>query len=382
MPKAIINGQIVAGEELLLGHALVFDRQINDICQQDHLSGRGIEQVIDASGMLISPGLIDTHIHGIAGTDTMDATVKSLRQMSEALASRGITGFLPTTMTAPWPEIERVLATVRQAMHDNWQFGARILGVHLEGPFLSQKSAGAQAAEHLSPPDSSQVLQHRDVIRLVTYAPELDRGEVFARQLLSSGLIPSIGHTAADYETVSRALRAGVRHATHLFNAMPPLHHRQPGPLGAILEQGISCEMIADDLHLHPSIYRLLLRTIGLQRIILISDCMRATGLNDGTHDLGGQAVQVQGGAARLPDGRLAGSVTSLNEAVRRFRAATDLPYRLALRTATTNPAALLGLEEQLGCLSPGMDADLVCFDHEMNAHLTIVQGEVVYQRK
>ncbi|MGI6357180.1 MAG: N-acetylglucosamine-6-phosphate deacetylase [Bacillota bacterium] len=387
MYKAIVNGQIVAGDRLLQGQALVYDSLIRKICPQNELAALPIAQVDDAHGLLVSPGLIDTHIHGLCGADVMDCNQSSLAAIGRALVQHGVTSWLPTTMTAPWEQIAGALSTVRSALtcvgrgQDDSQIGAQILGVHLEGPFLSRRFCGAHNARYLLAPDATKVLCHRDLIRLVTYAPELDRDQLFAQQLLQGGIVPSIGHTASDYATTRRALTAGVNHATHLFNAMPPLHHRQPGPLGAILEAGIHCELIADGLHLHESVYQLALRAIGLERVVLISDSMRAAGLDDGSFDLGGQTVYVQQGEARLADGALAGSVITLNQAVRNFQAGTGLSIAQALRAATLNPANLLGLAGQKGSLTPGSDADIVVFDAELRAQLTIVQGQIAFRR-
>ncbi len=390
MYKALVNGQIVAGERVLQGQALVFDRQIRQICGQEDLALLPIEQAIDAQGMLISPGLIDTHLHGLKGADVMDRSESSLARMGQALVEHGVTSWLPTTMSAPWTEIVRALAAIRtikgqlrrgKGIAGDGRIGAHILGVHLEGPFISSQFCGAHASEHLLTPDAAKVLSQRDLIRLVTYAPELDLDQAFAIRLLRAGIIPSIGHTAADYPTVSQAIEAGVNHATHLFNAMPSLHHRRPGPLGAILEKGVNCELIADGLHLHENMYRLVLRMIGLGRIILVSDSMRAAGLEDGSYELGGQAVDVQQGAARLSNGALAGSVITLNRAVHNFQSATGLTQAQALQAATANPARLLGVHRRKGSLAPGSDADIAVFDEQMRAHLTIVQGQIAFSR-
>lgn len=380
MHKALVNGQIVQDQKLLSGHAIVFSDRIERICPEESLTLGEVDQIVDAAGLMVCPGLIDTHIHGIAGADMMDGRMESLQRMSAELAARGITAFLPTTMSRPLSEIEASLSVARQAMTNSALPGARVLGVHLEGPFLSPEYAGAQAVDQLISPDLELISSYQDVIRLVTYAPELDPKGSFAADLLAHGMIPSIGHTNASYEVVTQAIAHGVSHATHLFNAMSPLHHRQPGPVGAILEHGINCELITDNLHLHPSVYRLVLRTIGLERMILVSDCMRAAGLADGIHELGGQAVLVQRGSARLPDGTLAGSVLTLNQAVHNFQAATGLAWPLAIRPASHNPAMLLR-SAHTGDLVPGNYADIACFDCQMNAHLTIVAGEIVHQR-
>lgn len=380
MRRAIVNGQIVLGQQLLSGQAIVCSDRVLRICPVEALASGEVDQVLDVHGLLICPGLIDTHIHGLAGADVMDSSMESLQQMSSELAARGVTAFLPTTMSRPLAEIKSSLDVIRQAMAGNMLPGARILGAHLEGPFLSPEYAGAQAVDQLMSPDWQLVSAYRDVIRLVTFAPELDPQGSFTAELLAMQVIPSIGHTSADYQVTAAAIARGVQHATHLFNAMPPLHHRRPGPVGAILEKRINCELIADDLHLHPSVYRLVLGSVGLERTILVSDCMRAAGMSDGMHELGGQAVQVQGGSARLPDGTLAGSVLTLNLAVQNFQAATGLAWPLAIQPASLNPAMLLGAV-QTGSLVPGNYADIACFDCQMNAHLTLVRGEVVHKK-
>lgn len=381
MLKAIVNGQIIWGRDLLSDHALLYDRRIVGVVPRNELPGEEISEAIDAAGLVVSPGLIDTHIHGIAGFDTMDGSVDSLRQMSLALVQYGVTAFLPTTMAMAWNIIELALDAISQAMSGGMP-GARVIGAHLEGPYISESFRGAQAAECLLPADPARILAHRDVVRLVTYAPELDQGGDFRGQLQASGIVASMGHTEASYEQVRQAIQAGLNHVTHLFNAMPMLHHRHPGPVGAVLEHGISCELIADDLHVHPALYRLLVKTQGLEQIILVSDAMRATGMEDGDYDLGGQTVHVCQGAARLPGGKLAGSIITLNQAVLNFQRSTTVSWAEALQLASGNPARMLKVEQQFGNLQPGAAADIALFDRNMCAQLTIVQGEIVYQRK
>lgn len=381
MLQAVINGQLVLDGQLLRGQALLFDDRILEILPLEQLPQSVPLSLIDAAGGLVSPGLIDTHLHGLLGADVMDGQPEALQQMSQALTHYGVTAWLPTTMSMGRKLIVQALQTIGQAATQPPSTGARVLGAHLEGPFLNREYAGAQAVDSLVAPDLGLIADFAQVIKLVTYAPELDHQQQLLAGLLSRGIIPSIGHSGASYELARQAIALGVRHATHLWNGMAPLHHRQPGVIGAALECAISAELIADDLHLHPAIYRLLLRCIGPQQIILVSDGMRATGLPPGDYDLGGQLVTVQGGAARLPGGRLAGSVLTLNQAVANWQAATGVSWPAAIGLASAVPARLLGLADQLGSLAPGHWADIVIFDHQMQVQRTILQGRTVYTR-
>ncbi len=377
--RAIINGTVISGGRVWPDYGVVFDSKIRAVGPACGVEAWPIKERIDAKGLIVAPGLIDLHIHGCGGRDMMDATPEALDTMATCLAQHGVTSFLPTTMTSKWGEVQRALTNVRQlANDDNWtkQVRARILGAHLEGPFLNPSYKGAHAAEHLSLPNFELIAEYLDVIRIITLAPELAGARTLLAQLTAfPQLVLAMGHTGASYEEAKVAMDLGVRHATHLFNAMAPLHHRQPGVIGAVLASGLSVELIADDLHVHPGLYSLLYKTLGREGLILVSDSMRAAGLGDGLYELGGQKVWVEGGAARLADGTLAGSVVTLNQAVINFQRATGCSLAEAIGLATRNPARLLGLEQKIGDLAVGMDADIVIMDRDGQVRRTIVGG-------
>ena len=258
--------------------------------------------------------------------------------------------------------------------------GAAVLGCHLEGPFISEQVRGAHEARHLAQPVQGVPAEFRDVLKIVTLAPELAGAEELIAQCLKVGIKVAIGHTAATYEQAMDAVSGGASLFTHVFNAMPPLHHRAPGALGAALDSDAYCELIADNIHVHPAMQRLLARAKRADRIILITDSTMA-GLPDGTYELHGQEVTVQEQAVRLPSGQLAGSALTLNRAVRNFIANTGLSLPKAVRLVTANPARLLGLSRRKGGLAVGMDADITVFDDNLEIRRTLVGGECAYSK-
>lgn len=383
--KAIINATVISGGRAWPDHAVVFDHKIRAVGPTRQVQAWPIEELVDAEGLIVTPGLIDIHIHGCGGYDTMDATPEALESMATCLTQYGVTSFVPTTMTTEWGEILRALSNARRSYQqqshssqglDAGKVRARILGVHLEGPFLNPEFKGAHVVEHLSLPNLEIIADYLDVIRIITLAPELPGSRAFLEQLSAHPwIVAAMGHSGASYDTAKEAIALGVRHTTHLFNAMPPLHHRQPGIIGAVLAGGLSAELIADNLHVHPSIYSLLHKTHGSQCLVLVSDSMRAAGLGDGEYEFGGQRVRVAEAAARLPDGTLAGSVLTLNQAVVNFQRATGCPVAEAIALASRNPARLLGLEQHIGDLAVGMEADIVLMDGDGQVRRTFVAG-------
>lgn len=319
------------------------------------------EDYRDMGGRKALPGLIDLHIHGCVGADTMDG---DLQPIAADLARHGVTAWLPTTMTAPLELLKERTAVLPPLR------GAQAMGYHLEGPFLSPDYAGAQNREHLAPlsADALAGFQH---IRMVTLAPELP-GAI--RFISNSGAIVSIGHTGCDYDTALRAIDAGAACLTHTFNAMPPLLHRAPGPIGAAAERGIYAQLICDGIHVHKAAVLALYKLFSADRLILISDSMRAAGLADGTYDLGGQKMEVQNGVARTADGRLAGSTAHLLDCVKNA-IAFGIPEAEAVRMATATPAALLGVKK--GRIEPGYDADILIAEEDLTLYQVYVRGTV-----
>ncbi|MBC7223894.1 MAG: N-acetylglucosamine-6-phosphate deacetylase [Anaerolineae bacterium] len=338
---------------------------------------------VDATGLWVVPGFVDVHIHGAAGHDTMDATREALAGMARFLARHGVTASLPTTVAAATEDILAAVENVA-ACQGRDLGGARVLGVHLEGPYLSRERPGAQPVEHIRPPHRAEYERFFawGNVRCITLAPEVPGARDLVTYAAERGAAVAVGHSTATYEEVLEAVALGLNQASHTFNAMPPLHHRRPGVVGAALTcDNIFAQVIVDLVHIHPAVVRLLVRAKGARRTILVSDAMRAAGLPDGAYDLAGQTVRVQDGVARLaPGGSLAGSTLTLDRALANVMAAAGLSLEEALPMATAVPAAAIGLGDTLGALEPGCQADLVLLDASLRVRLTMVGGKVVYR--
>ena len=258
--------------------------------------------------------------------------------------------------------------------------GAKVLGCHLEGPFISGKYPGAQVASHIKTADFSLIEDYSDVIKMITIAPEIKGSEQFIRRCANENIVVAIGHSSATYEEAVEAFGIGVKGITHIFNAMPPLRHREPGIIGAAMDnKDIYCELIADNIHVHPVLQRILLKSKGVDRIILVTDSMRAAGMPDGCYELGGQTVYVRNGSARLGNGTLAGSVLTIDKALGFFMNNTGISIEDAVRLVTINPASLLGLGNRLGSLRKGLDADITVFNEQFDILFTFVNGFMCY---
>ena len=320
--KAIVNGKIILPDSIVEGRALLFDEKIIGLSETVPENA----EIIDAKGRYVAPGLVDIHIHGYLGEDTSDGSGEGIRKMAEGIVKNGVTAWLPTTMTVSYDDLRRAFDAVRTLMDKkNNPKGAQIMGVHAEGPFINPSKKGAQAVEHIRPADAPFLIENSDVIRIVTIAPEMPGALECIREVTEkTNILVSMGHTAANYETAKAGIEAGVRHATHLFNAMTPLNHRDPGVVGAALaDDRVSTELIADTFHISPDLFGLVAKVKG-DNLILITDCTRAGGLADGEYTLGGQPIFVKGIECRLADGTIAGSVLKLNNAVRNMREHTD----------------------------------------------------------
>ena len=360
--KALVNGRILLPDQEVRDQVLLFDDRILEVS-----SGvpEGAER-IDAGGRYISPGFVDVHIHGYLGEDASDGKREGLRRMAEGILKNGVTAFLPTTMTVPWPELEAAFRTIRSLLPDSRAAdfpGAELLGCHAEGPFINPQKKGAQSEEAILPPNADLMLSWADLIRLITIAPEMP-GAISCIQALRGRMSVSVGHTAADFDTVRRAVSAGADHFTHTFNAMTGLNHRSPGAVGAALTGPGWCELIADTFHVHPALFPVMRACAG-DRLVLITDCTRAGGLGDGEYTLGGQPIFVRGIACRLADGTIAGSVLKMNEAVRNYRIHTAAPLYEAVACASLHPAASVGIADRKGSLLPGRDADILLLEED-----------------
>lgn len=330
------------------------------------------------------PGFIDLHVHGAQGHDVMDGTEEALKEISNALAAEGVTGFLATTMTAGKQQVETVLQLVPTLMQN--KNGAAILGIHLEGPFIASAKMGAQPKEYIIDPDAI-LMRHwlklsQSAIKVVTVAPEIPGALQLIKLLRSLEVVVSIGHTNATFAETKAAISAGCTQATHLFNAMSGIQHREPGAAGAILlADEVTAEMIVDGVHLHPAVVDLAYSMKGKDRLLLVTDSMRAKCLGDGVYDLGGQRVEVSRNKAMLADGTLAGSLLKMPDAIKNMVDYSGCSLPEAIAMAARNPARILGLEDKKGSISVGKDADLVVLDAKFSVLLTLRAGVEVYAK-
>lgn len=339
---------------------------------------------IDAGGLTLLPGFIDLHVHGAMGHDTMDADPKGLRAMARFYAQHGVTGFLATTWTDSRERIYAAMQAAAAVQKSPAADGAALLGVHMEGPYLNPAYCGAQNPDQIRRADRDEMaaLFELGVIRLVSLAPEYEENHWLIGECRRRGIMVSLAHSAATYAQVREAVERGIGHSTHTFNAMTGLHHREPGAVGAILTtRAIRAELIADNIHVHPIAMDVLWKYKGVDGVILITDAIRAAGLPDGEYDLDGRMVTLKDGACRLADGTLAGSVLTMNEALRNFFHTVLKPVDEFWQVSSYNAACAIGLEKHKGRIEAGYDADLVLIDPEFEVHYTIVGGRIVYRK-
>jgi N-acetylglucosamine-6-phosphate deacetylase len=337
--------------------------------------------LLAGDGLVAMPGFIDLHVHGAVGVDVMDADPDGLARMARFLAGHGVTAWLPATMTATGPDTERALEAVR-AVAGPVEGGATVLGAYLEGPYLNRARAGAQDAGLIRPAGRAEALRLLDsgIVRVLVLAPEVEENRWLVAEAAARGVTVSTGHTDATYDQAVQAVAGGVRHVTHAFNAMRPLGHREPGMLGAALvTPELRCELIADNVHVHPAAMRLLVQAKGAEGVVLVSDAVRATGLPDGAYTVGDQPAFSMDGAIRLADGTLAGSVLTLDRALHNLQAATGRPLAELWPAASRNAAAAIGVDDAKGSLEPGKDADLVLLDPALRVVVTVAEGAIVH---
>lgn len=338
--------------------------------------------IIDAGGDWLLPGFVDVHTHGAMGAEAMDATPEALRTMARFCAENGVTAFLPTTWTDSKERVQAALANIAACTGPQAD-GATIAGAHMEGPYLNVSKCGAQSTLHIRTASRDEVMPWLDmgVIRLVSLAPEIPENRWLITECTRRGITVSAAHTAATYDEMLYAASLGITHATHTYNAMTGLHHREPGTLGAVLTlPQVRCEIIADNIHVHPGAMKLALAAKGVGGIVLVTDSIRGAGLTDGTYQVDERDVIVKDGSARLADGTLAGSILTMNAALRNFMNATGAPLETIWPVASLNPAQAVGIASRKGSLEIGKDADLVLVDDSINVHLTMVEGRIVYQ--
>ncbi len=373
--KAYVEGKGIVKTSIKIDKGL-----ISDITDSDVSDGLTLPE-----NWLVLPGYIDQHVHGAAGFDAMDANIEAISIMAETLAQEGVTTFCPTTMTQSVNNINKALANVKQYIEENHPEGARVLGVHLEGPYISKDYIGAQPLSYVQAPEVESFKKYQKTsgnhIRIVTLAPEVKGSEELIPYLVSEGIVVSIGHTASKFQDVKKAVELGARNLTHTYNAMRPLHHREVGTVGAaFMLDDLACEVICDGIHVSVPAIQLLLKNKPKDKVILVSDAMRAKAIGEGESELGGQKVFVKNGEARLADGTLAGSVLTMDRAVRNMIMLVGLPIEQAVDMATINPAKNLGINNQEGSIAKGKKANFVVVDENFSVKMTIREGRVIYQ--
>ncbi|WP_010174971.1 N-acetylglucosamine-6-phosphate deacetylase [Bacillus coahuilensis] len=392
MSKLLLKGIKVYEEASTIerGYVRINDGKIVEVGKLEELLEGQEEEVLDFSmdsTLSLLPGFIDGHIHGADGFDTMDATEEALERMAAILPKEGTTSFLATTITQSKEAISAALHNVKKYQEDLRVGAAELLGVHLEGPFISPHRAGAQPVGCIVPPSVPQLhewyVESGQSIKVVTVAPEEENGMVFVERARELGITVSIGHSDARYQDMVLAYECGANQVTHLYNQMRGMHHREPGVVGAALSMdGFIVELIPDGVHVHPQVMKTTFKAKGAQQITLITDSMRAKWLADGRYELGGQEVTVKGDRATVRDGTLAGSVLKMNEGIHNMMTFTGCSVREAILMASQNPAGQLGVLDRKGSIRVGKDADLVVVNDSMDVLLTCCRGKIVYRKE
>lgn len=376
----ISNVNIISENKILENKKIIYDKKIRKIIDNKEENNYSINNEINAKGLYVSAGFIDIHFHGIEGYDVMDGDLESLMKIKKKLTATGVTSFLPTTLTSNIEIIYNVLDTIKKAKEMKNK-GANIIGVHLEGPFISKKYKGAHNQQFILEPNMKIINDYFDLIKIVTLAPEIKGADDFIKGCIDKDIIISLGHTNATYEQLINAIELGAKHVTHMFNGMNSFHHRKPGTIGAILDnEHIICELIADNIHVHPAVQRILLKVKSKDKIILVTDAMRATKMKNGKYILGTYEVEVINKEAFLNDGTIAGSVLTLNEALYNFKKNTNLSIYDIISMVTINPAKSLKLNTK-GYIKEEYDSDMVIFDDDLNIHYTIINGKLEYKK-
>lgn len=371
---------------MIIKNAIIYDKNFEPIKTDIRIEGDTIAEmgenldgsnIISMDSLTLMPGFIDIHIHGCNGGDMSDCDEKSLEKMSAYLAKNGVTSFCPASMTMPHKELRRSFETVEK--YKGRECGAYIQGINMEGPFISHEKKGAQAGEYIRNPDIEEfnLLNKISQVLLVDVAPEVPGAFDFALQAAKVCTV-SVAHTNADYDTACRAFENGFSHATHLFNAMPAIFNREPGAVAAVFNnEKATAELICDGFHIHPAVLRMSFRLLGEGRAVVVSDAMKAAGLNDGDYILGGQTVYVRDGKAQLANGAIAASTTNLFTEFKNLLS-LGIPFKSALKACTINPATVIKRDNRIGSLKVGKIADIIAVDRVYNLKAVIVKGNLI----
>lgn len=386
MNTILSSCQLITPFEIIPDGAVAWDSEgkiifVGPENKSEHIAGNRI----DLKGMTAAPGLIDIHVHGGYGIAFgLGDLSEELKKYSSWVAHFGVTGFV-LSITGPNPDF--ILQAIRAyiPLFEKEFIGAQPLGLHLEGPFINPQKHGAFNPAWIHLPSLKEMSAYLDAgegwIRQVSLAPEMEGADQVADLLNNSGVRVALAHSNTNFEIASRALHGKYTHVTHTFNAQSPLHHRKPGVVGAVLSsEGVSAELIADGVHVHPAAMQILTRCLGAERIVLISDAMPGAGLPDGTYTLLGQQVTIQNGKSLLPNGTLAGSTATLDACVRNMVKLAGVPFANAVRMASYNPAGVIGVDDHIGSLAPGKKANIAVFDKNLNVKMTFINGSPVYE--
>lgn len=378
--KAILAEKIILEDTVLDHHALLYEGQkMIALVPRASIDLNTVERLPMVAAYLL-PGFIDIHLHGSAGHDVMDASSEALSEIRKSLVTTGTTSFLPTTMTMEMGRILSALEQIRVQM-DVGSCGAKVLGAHLEGPFINKAAKGAHLEAYIGLPEIGMLERFREVLKLITLAPEMDPQGIFIKSARALGIGISLGHSTCSYHCARKAIEDGANSVTHLFNAMSGLHHRDPGLVGAALLTDVYAELIADNVHVHPDLYEMVYKLKGPERLILITDAMRAQCMKPGDYDLGGQRVIAKEEDARLENGTLAGSILTQDKALRHMLKTKGMDLVKVSAMLSGNPAKLINAKN-IGKIQAGYAADLVVLDETMDVTHTLVDGELAYSKR
>lgn len=374
-------------QEIKNGIVLVVDKKIVYVGTKNRTKIPSSAEVYNFPNSIISPGFIDLHLHGAGGADVMEGTSSALKKISSKITEFGVTGFLPTIYASDKETILKVIKSIVKYCITPKFWGAKILGINIEGPFINPKMSAAMEEKYVREVQISEVKEWlkiaKEKIKIITLAPELKGSKKLVEYLVQNNIIPAGGHSQATYEETIRCYQKGLNYFTHLFNAARPFHHREPGIIGAALTTDKTyVEIIVDGIHLHPTTIKIIHQLKKAENIILVTDAISALGQNEGCYNFSGKMVILKNGAPRLPDGRLAGSVLKMNEAIRNMVKFVGVDLRSALSMATLNPARLLKIEKEIGQIQEGNYANLVVMDNNFRVKLTMVEGKILFLQK